>query len=129
MSIRQTFGSVRGERDVVNQTNIWKCSRRKGRRHSDEHLEVFEEKEPLSIRRTFGSVRGERAIVNQTNIWKCSRRKSRSDEHLEVFEEKEPSSVRRTVRTVSRATLGKVVRDGMERLIMGFSERIDDILD
>ena len=41
----------------------------------------------------------ERVIVNQTNIG-----------------------------TVSEATLGKLLRDGVERIIMGFSERIDTIL-
>ena len=41
----------------------------------------------------------ERAIINQTNIG-----------------------------TVSKATLGKLLRDGMERIIMGFSERVDTIL-
>ena len=41
----------------------------------------------------------ERAIVNQTNIG-----------------------------TVSKATLGKLLRDGVECIIMGFSERIDIIL-
>ena len=41
----------------------------------------------------------ERAIVNQTNIG-----------------------------TVSKATLGKLLRDKVERIIMGFSERIDTIL-
>ena len=41
----------------------------------------------------------ERAIVNQTNIG-----------------------------TVSKTTLGKLLGDGVERIIMGFSERIDTIL-
>ena len=41
----------------------------------------------------------ERAIVNQTNIG-----------------------------TVSKTTLGKLLRDGVERIIMGFSERRDTIL-
>ena len=41
----------------------------------------------------------ERAIVSQTNIG-----------------------------TVSKATLGKLLSDGVERIIMGFSERIDTIL-
>ena len=30
--------------------------------------------------------------------------------------------------TVSNAALGKLPRDGVERIIMGFSERIDTIL-
>ena len=30
--------------------------------------------------------------------------------------------------TVSKATLGKLLRDKMERMIMGFSERINNIL-
>ena len=51
----------------------------------------------LSARRS--SLKGrERAIVNQTNIG-----------------------------TVSRATLGEVLRDTVERRIMGFFERIDSI--
>ena len=41
----------------------------------------------------------ERVIVNQTNIG-----------------------------TVSEATLGKLLRDGVERIIMGFSERLDTML-
>ena len=32
-----------------------------------------------------------------------------------------------SIGTVSKATLGKLLRDGVERILMGFPERIDTI--
>ena len=71
-----------------------------GQLRTKENVDRLEERdvERGSARRSFLK-RRERAIVSQTNI-----------------------------ETVSKAMLGKLLRDGMERIIMGFSERIDTIL-
>ena len=87
---------------LLGRSEVLRSLRYYLRAQSQEHhtIDRLEERgvDRGSARRS--SLKGrERAIVNQTNI-----------------------------RTVSKATLGKHLRDGMDGAPMGFSERIDTIL-
>ena len=67
--------------------------------------------------------------ITPSIAWRREAWKEEALDDLPSKDERERAIVNQTnIGTVSNATLGELLRDGVERIIMDFSERIETIL-